>query len=392
MLKTVLWFALLTSAWALDPESGKPVPEIVARWGYPVETNTAVTSDGYILTIHRIPHGKTNVALDKPRPIVFLQHGFLGNSNNWITNLPHLSFGYLLADAGFDVWMGNMRGNNYSLNHTRLDVNSREFWNFSWDQMFKHDLTAMIDKALERTGQESLFYVGHSQGTMTMFAKLTEEPEFGSKIKKFYAFAPVTAAENMKGLMALTVRNFYPTFKELHRNGTDHFLPDSDLFKEMKDQFCDSPYSNILCFNFVLALAGPSRQVNQSRLDVFLTEIPAGTSMLNAIHSAQLILSGEYKAFDYEDPILNTKHYGQVFPPHYDLSKISNVKIGVYYSDFDFVATTKDIQRFLFKKLPKEVTEEKVKLFRFNHMDFVWGKNAAKDLYGPVMEDMRKLL
>ena len=47
--------------------------------------------------------------------------------------------------------------------------------------MKKYDTSAMVDKILEVTGQKSLYYVGHSQGTLTMFAKLASEPEFAPK-------------------------------------------------------------------------------------------------------------------------------------------------------------------------------------------------------------------
>jgi lysosomal acid lipase/cholesteryl ester hydrolase len=96
-----------------------------------------------------------------------------------------------LADVGYDVWLGNMRGNKYGLEHERLNANDEAFWDFSFDEMSNFDLTSMIDYALNITNEKQLIYIGHSQGTMIQFAQLSKNQDLSSKIKLFIALGPV---------------------------------------------------------------------------------------------------------------------------------------------------------------------------------------------------------
>ena len=103
---------------------------MIARMGYPSETHTVVTEDCYILEMHRIPHGK-GIQANQSAPIL-LVHGVLGSSADWVMGIPEKSLGYILADAGYDVWLGNMRGNTYSRAHCELDPNNLDFWDFRY--------------------------------------------------------------------------------------------------------------------------------------------------------------------------------------------------------------------------------------------------------------------
>jgi len=135
-----------------------------------------ITEDGYILTVFRIPGLNNEPSAVEPKPAVLMQHGILDSAYCFIVNWADVAPAFVAARAGYDVWLGNSRGNTYSKAHTKLDPkkDEKEFWSFDWEQMGQYDLPAVIDHILDKTSQEKLAYIGHSQGTTQMYYGLSE--------------------------------------------------------------------------------------------------------------------------------------------------------------------------------------------------------------------------
>ena len=148
--------------------------------------------------MHRIEHGKSNAGDDFWRPIVFLQHDFLGSSADFVIQHHSKSLGFILADHGYDVWMGNFRGNTYSRKHTTLNpskdkrkyptdviifsqLQSSDYWDFTIDEMAHYDLPAMLTAVLEETTEGDLMFVGHGVGTTAFLAMSHYRPDLSQK-------------------------------------------------------------------------------------------------------------------------------------------------------------------------------------------------------------------
>ena len=145
------------------------------------------------MNIQRIPCYNSG-----PKKVVFLQHGLMDSSSTWVMDFKTQSLAYILSDAGYDVWLGNMRGNKYGLQHIFLNAVDEDFWDFSFDEMSNFDLTSMVDYALKTTNEKQLIYIGHSQGTMIQFAQLSKNQDLASKIKLFVALGPVATVGHIE--------------------------------------------------------------------------------------------------------------------------------------------------------------------------------------------------
>lgn len=167
--------------------------------GYKFEEYNITTKDGYILTMHRILPANKNLSKGsgEKAPPVLVQHGIEDSSFMWVQNTPSKAPAFVLANAGFDVWLGNNRGNEYGMNHVKYTTDQEEFWDFDFEDMGLHDVPAFVDFILEKTKDTNPIdklaaYIGHSEGTTQFFIGSSMIPDYyEEKINMFVAFAPV---------------------------------------------------------------------------------------------------------------------------------------------------------------------------------------------------------
>ena len=77
---------------------------------------------------------------------------------------------------------------------------------YSIDQMAEFDLPSMLNYVMTYTGQDKIFYTGHSLGTTTFMAMATKHPKLQENIALANLFAPVAYVGHLKG----PIRYFAP--------------------------------------------------------------------------------------------------------------------------------------------------------------------------------------
>lgn len=211
------------------------------------------------MEVHRIPFSpKLNNSLVENKPIVFLQHGLLCSSSDWVLLGPESGLAYLLSDQGYDVWMGNARGNRYSRKHAKYSPTFKKFWNFDWHEIGIYDLTAMIDYVLFTQNQTQVTYIGHSQGTTTYFVTGSMIPKFSSKIKSAHLLSPVAFMGHIESTLIYLLA---PVLG--HPNGmvevlgSAEFLPNTEVMEVLGQKACsDEAKYQELCANVLFLIAG----------------------------------------------------------------------------------------------------------------------------------------
>ncbi|OWF52632.1 lipase member M-like [Mizuhopecten yessoensis] len=366
----------------VDPQIYMRSPEMIRFNGYPVEIHNVTTKDGFILETHRIPRGRRP---NKPvinRPVVLFQHGLNAGSDSFIENGADGSLPFILADEGMDVWLSNSRGNAYAMKNTHFNYTQDEFWAWSWDEMATRDLPAVVDHILGMTNVSQLYYVGHSQGTTTMFAQLSQDPVFAKKIKLFIAFAPIGKLGHIKGILKL-IADLTPSADDIYKVfGRKYFLMNSSVATDLAAKVCNEEPVTFVCSVATSITGFDIQQTNWTRVPRYLAHAAEGTSVQNMIHYIQEVNSDLYQKFDYGSPDKNMAKYNQTTPPRYAIQNIKT-PVAFYNGNKDWLANPTDVT-YLLDNLPNIV--KKRTFPNWDHVDFILAMDAPKILYPEVLQ------
>ncbi|KAJ3641072.1 hypothetical protein Zmor_027595 [Zophobas morio] len=328
LLQTVLGFYLYPVSANIE-DVHLTISQILTKYGYPSEVHYVTTSDGYILALHRIPHGKNSTTSNKP---VLVLHGIFFSSKHYVVVEVEHDLGYVLADQGYDVWLGD---NHHKRAHTWLPQGT----------YFLHR------------------YVHPSRYNAKVKATWVGTWRLSLKANPLRALAPWNVVLN--------------TFLKVFN--TDEIPPPS--FTIPKTVTCRvSPF---VCNQLLISMFGYKRSgVNSTTFKIFLQTAPVPISRKQGIHVFQLMKSGYFRRYDFGRN--NVKVYGTSTPPAFNLSSVT-AKNHLFYSDNDNIVTNVEIDR-LCEELGGACTEKRlISEGTITHMDWVFGTGVRGLVYSKLV-------
>lgn len=352
------------------------IHEMCRLFDITVEDHLVRTEDDYILTLHRI----------RPRPgrfngkVVYLHHGLLMCSDVWVCNIEkNKNLPMVLHELGFDVWMGNNRGNKYSTAHLHRLPKQTKFWDFSIDEFAFFDIPNSVQFVLDRTGVDQLVCIGFSQGSAQMFAAFSLSEELNMKVSQFIAISPAMTPRGLHNRIADTLAKSSPGFMYLFF-GRRIVLPTAVLWQrtlhpKLFNLFVD--FGNRFLFNWH-ALNITPRQKLASYSKLYST-----TSVKSIVHWFQILQSQKFQMFEESDDIINSLYRPYqiaTFPTK------TNIKIPILliYGGIDSLV---DINAM--KDLLPARTVFDIKVENHEHLDLLWGHDVDALVIARVIKFIR---
>lgn len=364
--------------------------ELCALWGYYAEEHIVQTKDGYLLGVHRLPYKKAEEQLGLRvnsgsdsigKPVVYLHHGLLMNSEVWVClTEEERCLPFVLAEQGYDVWLGNNRGNKYSKKSTQSSPSSTRFWNFSIDEFAFHDIPDTINYILTATSQPSLSYIGFSQGTAQAFATLAIHPDLNHKVNLFIALAPAMSPAGLSnGIVDALVKTspdiLFLTF------GRKSILSSATMWQSI---LYPPIFVRLIDVSLSFLFAWYSKNITAHQKLAAYPHLYSFTSTKSVVHWFQIIRNKSFQMYDDDSSgkfsiTANNRYYK---PAKFPTRNIKTPIVLIYGGSDSLM----DI-RVMLKELPRHTIATEIP--HYEHLDFLWAQDVDKLVFPHVLEALR---
>ncbi|KAI1768175.1 alpha/beta-hydrolase [Hypoxylon sp. FL1150] len=359
--------------------------ELCAMYGYTAEEHVLQTKDGFLLGVHRLAWRKGEEDLkvnDGPasikKPVVYLHHGLLMNSEVWVCLTDaERCLPFVLVDRGYDVWLGNNRGNKYSKKSVNFPPTSTGFWDFSIDEFAFHDIPDSINYILESTRQPSLSYVGFSQGTAQAFAALSIHPRLNEQVNVFIALAPAMSPAGLNnGIVdALTKASPQVLFLLFGRRS---ILSSATMWQSI---LYPPIFIKVIDLGLSFLFGWRTKNISVSQKLAAYPHLYSFTSTKSVVHWFQIIRNKSFQMYDddVQTPLsINTSSkYTKV--AKYPTRNIKSPIVLVYGGSDSLV----DIKVML-RELPNRTVATEIP--HYEHLDFLWARDVNHQVFQHVFD------
>ncbi len=315
------------------------------------ELHFAVTPDGYKLALYRRKPAKQKYS----RPVIFC-HGL--GAGRYNLDFPGHSLAQFFADAGFDVWVCELRGVGAST--------TPHFWNcvsphWTFDDLVEKDVPSIIEKVLEVTKADKAAWVGHSMGGMLMYAYLAKNPQ---NVAAAFAIASPAQFKGF-GWTKATVKLAYAfawirTYPQ--RALAAAFAP---LFGRVKNPILVERQANI-------------ENLDREFVKPLIVNLASDLSFKLIMHFGNWIQGDKFDSFDGKTD-------------YFDGIKNISVPLGFAAGSADYLAPARSVKAgFDICGSPEKFYREFGKKFGdkadYGHGDIVFGKTAKEEVFPVVLD------
>ena len=245
------------------------------------------------------------------------------------------------------------------------------------DEFAFHDIPDSIAYILDTTGQESLSYIGFSQGTAQAFATLAIHPKLNNQVNVFIGLAPAMAPAGLSNGIVDSLVKASPSVLYL-MFGRRSILSSATMWETL---LYPPLFSRLIDMGLSFLFGWRTVNISPSQKLAAYPHLYSFTSTKSVVHWFQIIRNKCFQMYDDDvhQPmsVTTAKKYSKV--ARYPTRNIRTPVVLVYGGSDSLV----DIKSML-KELPPQTVATEIP--HYEHLDFLWARDVDKQVFQHVFD------